>query len=330
MRLVSFSTLGDGLARSHVGAELGEQVLDLTLASILRFVADEHLSIETASRFARALVPGDMTEFIAGGRRTLETARQTIEWSRAREDLAAEALLDRKRLHLLPVVPRPPLIRDFMGFERHLANIYPRLGREIPPEWYNLPIYYKGNPFSVGAHGETIGIPSYSDEMDFEFEIAAVIGRGGADIPRAEAMAHVYGFTIYNDFSARDIQRREMTVGLGPAKGKDFRKAHVFGPCLVTIDEIGDIYAKATEGKVNGEVWSSGTVGEMHWRFEDMIAHASMDEELRPGEIIGSGTVGDGSAAERGGKLAAGDRVDLFVEGIGVLSNTVTRAASGA
>lgn len=323
MRLLSFKSSGDWLSPVRVGAETELGIVDLHLASLLRFETDDRLPIEVAQRFADALVPTDMTDFVAGGERTLTAARESLEWVASNPGAASRARFDADGILRLPVVPKPPLIRDFMGFEKHLSNIYPRLGREIPPEWYELPIYYKGNPQSVGAHGEDIAIPSYSDEMDFEFEIAAVIGRGGMNIPRDEAMSHIYGFTIYNDFSARDIQRREMAVGLGPAKGKDFNKAHVFGPCLVTIDEIGDIYEKRTEGRVNGEVWSSGRMSDMHWRFEDMIAHASMDETLHSGEILGSGTVGDGSAAERGEKLKPGDRVELYVEGIGTLVNRV-------
>ncbi len=326
MRLISFAVPDLGGASASVGAYLGEEIIDLHHATVLRLVSSEHIPVESARRFAEALSPRDMTAFIAGGRLTLESARQAIDWCASEPENSRAALVDRGTLTLLPVVPKPPLIRDFMGFEKHLKNIYPRLGREIPPEWYNLPIYYKGNPASVGAHGDRIAIPSYSDEMDFEFEIAAVIGRGGTNIAREDAMSHVFGFTIYNDFSARDIQRREMSVGLGPAKGKDFRRAHVFGPCIVTRDEIGDIYTKTTEGQVNGETWSRGIVGEMHWRFEDMIAHASRDEELHPGEIFGSGTVGDGSAAERGLKLKPGDRVDLTVQEIGTLSNEVAPA----
>ena len=153
---------------------------------------------------------------------------------------------------LLPPIPRPPLLRDFMAFETHLKNIYPRLGREIPPEWYNLPIYYKGNSGSLGTHGQDVPIPSWADALDYEFELAMVIGKAGKDIPREQAMDHVFGFMIYNDFSERGIQGREMSVGLGPAKGKDFHNAHVFGPYLVTRDEIADPYNLRMTSRLNG------------------------------------------------------------------------------
>ena len=323
MRLVSFKPSADPLETAHVGAVDGDRVLDLHRAGIQRLMANEYLPRGTAGSIADALSPRDMTTFIAGAVRVLDFARETLTVSASEPDLFAGSWHDMERLRWLPVIPKPPLIRDFMGFEAHLKNIYPKLGREIPPEWYNLPIYYKGNPQSVGAHGQAIVIPALGDEMDFEFEIAAVIGRGGRNIDPNNAMDHVYGFTIYNDFSARAIQKREMSVGLGPAKGKDFDGAHVFGPYLVTCDEVGDIYSKATSGTVNGLPWCSGLMSDMHWRFEDMIAHASKDEMLHPGEILGSGTVGNGSAAERGESLKAGDRIELTVEGLGTLVNTL-------
>jgi 2-keto-4-pentenoate hydratase/2-oxohepta-3-ene-1,7-dioic acid hydratase in catechol pathway len=138
-------------------------------------------------------------------------------------------------------------------------------------------------------------------------------------------MEHIYGFMIYDDFSARDIQKREMSVGLGPAKGKDFGKAHVFGPWLVTRDEIPDVYNLAMMAEVSDVSWCTSSTGTMYWRFEDMIAHASRDERLVPGEIFGSGTVGGGSAAERGEVLKRGDAVALRVERLGTLNNRIGR-----
>jgi 2-keto-4-pentenoate hydratase/2-oxohepta-3-ene-1,7-dioic acid hydratase in catechol pathway len=224
---------------------------------------------------------------------------------------------------LLAPIPRPPLLRDFMAFETHLRNIYPRLGREIPAEWYNLPIYYKGNAGSIGAHGQDVPIPAWADTLDYEFELAMVIGTGGKDIPHERAMDHVFGFMIYNDFSERVIQGREMSVGLGPAKGKDFHNAHVFGPCLVTRDEVPDPYALGMTSRLNGTVNCEASSGTMHWRYEDMIAHASHSEALVPGEIFGTGTVGNGSLAERGESLQRGDVIELEVEHLGTLRNRV-------
>lgn len=223
----------------------------------------------------------------------------------------------------LPAVPEPPLLRDFMAFEQHLRNIYPGLGREIPPQWYEFPAYYKGNPAATGAHGDDVAMPSYADTLDLEFEVAAVIGREAVDVPAERARNHIAGWCIWNDFSAREMQARELAVGLGPAKGKDFISAHVLGPVLVTADEVPDPYALAMQARVDGEVWTQGTTGDMHWSFEQMIEHASRSERLRVGEVIGSGTVGGGSGAEQGRWLEAGAQVELEVERLGVLRNRV-------
>ena len=281
---------------------------------------------DAAARLAAAIFPPGMVDFIATGDVGMDAARQALAWAADHPDHDGSPA----RIHyapddvtLLPPIPRPPLLRDFMAFETHLRNIYPRLGRDIPPEWYNLPIYYKGNSGSLGAHGQDVPIPSWADTLDYEFELALVIGKPGKDIPRERAMEHVFGFMIYNDFSERGIQAREMSVGLGPAKGKDFHNAHVFGPYLVTRDEIADPYNLRMTSRLNGEVNCDDNSGTMHWKFEDMIAHASMSETLAVGEIFGTGTVGNGSLAERGESLQRGDVIELEVQGLGVLRNRV-------
>jgi 2-keto-4-pentenoate hydratase/2-oxohepta-3-ene-1,7-dioic acid hydratase in catechol pathway len=327
MRLVSFQIPTPMGLQTRIGALDGQgRVVDLAAAYRLKLLS-EGLAERAAARISAALLPGDMVGLIEGAERSLDAAQAAIDWAAhcgAESAAGGVAIVHEMRsLAMLPPVPRPPLLRDFMAFETHLKNIYPRLGREIPPEWYNLPVYYKGNPGSLATHGDDIPMPSYAEELDFEFELAFVIGKGGANVPREQAMAHVFGYTIYNDFSARAIQSREMSVGLGPAKGKDFRRGHVFGPWLVTADEIPDVYDLHMVARVNGEVWCDANSGTIHWRIADMIAHASLDEELRPGELIGSGTVGNGSGAERGQLLKRGDVVELEVDRIGVLRNRV-------
>lgn len=333
MRLVSFTTEVAGVGRRHhLGALASDAttVVDLPAAAQARLVA-RGLPVSAATRVAAGLVPAELRAFVENAGLGLDAAREALTWV---ETTGTElgptgtALVhELAAVTMRPAVPEPSLIRDFMAFEQHLRNIYPRLGREIPEEWFALPVYYKGNPQSVGAHLDEIVMPDYAEgRLDFEFEVAAVIGRGGRDIAVEDAMSHVYGYTIYDDFSARDIQAREMSVGLGPAKGKDFDRAHVLGPWLVTADEIADPYALAMRADVNGEAWTSGSTGDMHWRFEQMIAHASRGETLRPLEVFGSGTVGGGSAAERGATLGAGDVVELRVDGLGLLRNTIVAA----
>jgi 2-keto-4-pentenoate hydratase/2-oxohepta-3-ene-1,7-dioic acid hydratase in catechol pathway len=304
------------------------RVVDLNAGYELVLRRKHGLVEDTARRIAAAVVPASMRSFLEGADISREAARCVLDAiaQQAYVD-AGEVVVPVETAQPLAPIPDPPLIRDFMAFEEHLLNIYPRLGREIPPTWYEMPVYYKGNPASIGAAGDVIDLPSYADTLDFEFELAAVIGRPGTDISAEDALDHVAGYMIYNDFSARDIQQREMSVGLGPAKGKDFTKAHVFGPWLVTTDEVPDVYALAMRAEVNGRLWCESSTSTMHWRFEDMIAHASRDEGLRVGEIFGSGTVGGGSGAERGESLSPGDTVVLTVEHLGTLSNQVGKPA---
>jgi 2-keto-4-pentenoate hydratase/2-oxohepta-3-ene-1,7-dioic acid hydratase in catechol pathway len=321
MRLVSFalpSIMGPQIRTGALDAD--GLIVDLAAAHRLKLI-DEGLAPAAAARLSSALLPGDMVHLIEGGARSLDAAREALDWAATHVAALPDVVVNGARM--LAPIPRPPMLRDFMGFEQHLLNIFPALGREIPPEWYKLPVYYKGNPGSIATHGEEIPIPSYGDRLDIEFELAFVIGLGGRDIPAARAREHIFGYMIYNDFSERTIQAREMSVGLGPAKGKDFDRGHVLGPTLVTADEIPDIYNLRMTARVNGEVWCDTNSGTIHWTFEQMIAHVSTDETLRPGEILGSGTAGGGSGAERGTLLRRGDVVELEVERLGILRNTV-------
>jgi 2-keto-4-pentenoate hydratase/2-oxohepta-3-ene-1,7-dioic acid hydratase in catechol pathway len=326
MRLVSFelSTVTGPLTR--IGAVLPDGRYADLQSAYRAVLGDNGASREGAARLAAATIPSDMVAFIQNGTTALDAAQSALDWVTAKDEAGpdgATLVFAPGAVKLLAPVPRPPLIRDFMAFETHLKNIYPKLGREIPPQWYELPVYYKGNPSAVGGEGDIVPMPAYATNMDFEFEFAAVIGRGGSNIQRADALSHIYGYMIYNDFSAREIQQREMSVGLGPAKGKDFEKGHVFGPWLVTADEIPDIYALRMQATVNGQPWCDTSTSTMHWRFDQMIAHASMNEMLVAGEIFGSGTVGGGSAAEVGKTLAKGDKVVLTMDRLGTLSNAI-------
>jgi 2-keto-4-pentenoate hydratase/2-oxohepta-3-ene-1,7-dioic acid hydratase in catechol pathway len=276
-------------------------------------------------------------------------------WRRARSLVEAppdDARVDAAGCRLLAPLPRPPQVRDFMAFERHVLQAFAAAFRMRamraqapeerdallaqaaayrPPEaWYRQPLYYKANRFAVTGPGEDVRWPSYSQLMDYECELACVIGTGGRDIRASRARQHVFGFTIFNDFSARDAQAIEMAGGLGPAKGKDFDGANAFGPCLVTLDEIGDPYGLEMIVRVNGVERSRGSSGDMHWKFEDMIAHVSQGETLHPGEILGSGTVGDGCGLEQLRFLDDGDTVEIEIQPIGVLRNRVVRSGAPA
>lgn len=331
MKLLSFETAGDQGRTAHLGALVSGdadegELIDLTAAT-RALLASESMADEGAKRIATALVPGSLLGFIEGGARSRDLADEALAAALQRgwenDPLGARIRYSTKEITHLPAITAPPLLRDFMAFEKHLLNVFPRLGREIPDEWYRRPVYYKGNPSAIGAHEQDVAIPAYADRLDLEFEFAAIIGRAGIDIAEEDALSHIFGYTVYDDFSARDIQSAEMTVGLGPAKGKDFLGAHVLGPVVVTADELGSPYALGMSALVNGEQWTEGSSSDMHWRFEQMVAYASRDELVRVGEVFGSGTVGDGSGAEQGKWLESGDVVELTVEGIGTLRNRV-------
>src|SRR5712692_3073322 len=230
-------------------------------------------------------------------------------------------------------IPHPPNLRDFYGFEDHVKAARAKRGLEMPPEWYEFPAFYYSNPSVIYGPEENVPIPSYTKALDFELEIACVIGKPGMNIPETEAESFIAGYTIMNDWSARDIQQREMKVGLGPAKAKDF--ATSLGPWLVTKDELEDKQVAPSKFRlemtatVNSKRLSHGNMEEMYWSFPQMIARASQSVQLQPGEIFGSGTVGTGSILELGADahrwLEPGDVVELEIERLGKLANKVIR-----
>jgi len=270
----------------------------------------------------------DMLSLIEAGPAALDRARAV-----AATPKLTHAMAD---VRLLAPLPRPPRMRDFLCFELHVrqsrANRYlfgqgtERLDPakiEIARVWYERPVYYKGNPFSVVGHDAEVRWPAYSSIIDYELEIGVVIGRGGRNVAAADALGHVFGYTVFNDFSARDEQYREMQGQLGPAKGKDFDTGNALGPWITTADEIGDPQNLEMIARVNGETWSRGNTRDMHHRFRDIIAYSSLEETLVPGEILGSGTVGGGCGNELGRFMKDGDVIELEVGGIGVLRNRI-------
>ena len=229
---------------------------------------------------------------------------------------------------------KPNTLRDGYAFERHVMTANKNRGRDVPKEWYDFPVFYFTNPNAIFGHDDEIPFPHYTDAMDYELEIAAVIGKAGMNIKAEDVEQYIFGYTIFNDWSARDVQRKEMMVGLGPAKGKDFASA--LGPVIVTREALADkamgrpgVYDLAMTARVNGVEMSRGNFKDMHWSFGEIIARASDSVMLYPGDVIGSGTVGTGCLLEltkfQGPWLKEGDVVELEIERIGVLRNTVRR-----
>ena len=264
-----------------------------------------------------------MLEIVEGGQNALDRAHEALKHS--------PTVLAVGNVTLLAPIPHPPQMRDFLCFEKHLKQAFEAVGKlrgtptRIPEVWYERPLFYHPSRFSVCGPDAEVPWPSYTERLDFELEFGCYIGRPGKDIPKERAREHIFGYTIFNDFSARDEQTKEMAGQLGPGKGKDFDNANAMGPCLVTADELGDPYRLEMVVRVNGEEWGRGNSRDMHWKFEDCIAHASRSETLHAGEFFGSGTVGNGCGLESLRFLKPNDVVELEVEGIGKLRNRVVK-----
>lgn len=328
MRLVTFR---DAVGCQRAGAliESDTLIVDLAQAS----------SIQNGTALP---VFGSVLALVEIGEEALAAAQTLV----ARAPTAAVIARDTVKL-CAPIQP-PPQMRDCSCFELHLKQAFAaarrsrvahlpdpeevlrqmntRADERVIDTFNRQPIYYKCNRFAVIGPDDDVIWPSYSKTMDFELEFACYIGRKAKDVPREKARDYIVGYTIFNDMSARDAQALEMPGMLGPAKSKDFDTGNVMGPCLVTSDELPDPYDLTMIARVNGEEWGRGTTRDMRWSFEDVIAHISRSETLYPGEVLGSGTVGNGCGLEHQRFLKPNDIVELEVEGIGVLRSRVTRS----
>jgi 2-keto-4-pentenoate hydratase/2-oxohepta-3-ene-1,7-dioic acid hydratase in catechol pathway len=283
-----------------------------------------------------------MVSLIDAGPSGLDDARAAFEKLGKDADLSVAVA----STEILAPVPEPRQMRDGMSFPLHIVQA-PHGGRklaarargdmaelarlnaeplpELPEIYRKQPIFYITNRFSVKGPNTTVKWPRYSKVMDYELELGIITKGKGANISAAKAGDHIFGFTIFNDFSARDAQMIEMEGRLGPAKGKSFDGGNVLGPWIVTPDEIGDPYKLKMEARVNGETRSTSVSDGMLFSFEEIIAHVTKDETLMPGEFIGSGTVGNGCGLELGIFLEHGDNIELEIEKIGILKNKVER-----
>ena len=339
MRLVSFNYID---RQPRAGALVGQAVIDLAAAAPLVFEdleqqrwelldilrgAPEGMGLDGAIEIMAAVLDqlgvSDANEFgevLAPGRGL----------SGAIAIGGVEMVLPLDEVRLVAPLPRPNSLRDFFAFEQHVAATHLNRGQDVPYAWYEIPVFYYGNHSAIYGPNADIPLPR-TRELDYELEVACVIGRAGRDIAEEDAEAYIAGYTIMNDWSARDLQREEMQVGMGPAKGKDF--ATSLGPWLATPDELADLalsdgrFNLSMIARVNGEERSRGNFRDIYYTFAQMIARASRDATLYPGDVLGSGTVGSGCLLELTGGagpwLEAGDEVELEVGGLGVLRNRI-------
>lgn len=275
-------------------------------------------------------LPVALLAFLEGGPEMGETAR---EIARLLDEVGVEGLdfvLPALGTPLLSPLPTPRSFRDFYAFEEHVKTARGRRGLEMVPEWYHFPVFYFSNHNAFVGPEQDVPRPRYTEWLDYELEIACVIGKEGRDITPENALEHIAGLTVLNDWSARDIQREEVKVGLGPAKGKDF--ATSMGPYLLTLDELEDVRDGARwdltmTARVNGRELSRGNVRQIYFSFAELIARASDGVTLYPGDVIGSGTVGTGCILELGTDvhrwLEPGDVVEMEIERLGILRNRI-------
>jgi 2-keto-4-pentenoate hydratase/2-oxohepta-3-ene-1,7-dioic acid hydratase in catechol pathway len=315
MKLVTFSS---GRLPSGGGERLG-------------VLQDDERVVDVAASARRRSESGDpafasMQALVEGGAPALTALRALLA------EPAQLVLTPLAAVRLLAPLPRPEQIRDCLCFEEHLTNLMARTEAAsgsvsaaqlaMHATFKERPIYYKANRFAVVGPDSDVSWPAYSKLMDYELELAAVIGKRGKNLRPEAVREHIFGFTIFNDLSARDQQMLEMPGMLGPSKSKDFDGANVLGPCIVTADEFDETRA-GMRVRVNGDLRSEGSSASMSLSFADLIAYISRDETLHPGEIICSGTVGKGCGFEIGKFMQHGDVVELVIDGIGVLRTRV-------
>ena len=327
MKLVTFRTPDRA---THAGVVFGERVFTLDYPTVLELLRDPEglaKAHNVLRESGKEYIQNEPDSPAPLAEAALSMVSKVIHERRAAEYTLHE-------LVLLPPIPDPPSVRDFYAFEQHVKTVRARRGVEMIPEWYEIPTFYFSNNSEIYGHDEPIPYPVGSNELDIELEIACVIGREGKDIPVEEAAEYIAGYTIMNDWSARDFQFKEMKLNLGPAKGKDF--ATSIGPWLVTPDELasrrqesgaGECYDMTMIARVNGKEISRGNFNQICYSFPQMIAYASRNASLRAGDVLGSGTVGTGCIREVGIEvqpwLQRGDVVELEIEGIGVLRNRI-------
>jgi 2-keto-4-pentenoate hydratase/2-oxohepta-3-ene-1,7-dioic acid hydratase in catechol pathway len=260
-------------------------------------------------------LPSTMLEFLQRSEELMPAARLAVSEAKAS---ALHALQD---VRLLAALPNPPALRDFFAFEDHAKAAALRRHEALPKQWYDVPAYFKGNHREIYGPEDEIPWPWYTRRLDFECEVACVVGRKGRDLSPEEAASCIFGYMIFNDFSARDIQKKELANLMGPGKGKDF--ANAFGPFLASADEADPRRDFAMKVRVNGEQWAEGHFKDQYWGFPLLLSHISQCETVYPGDVLGSGAFHKGCGLDLDRWIRPGDVVELEVPILGVLRNRI-------
>jgi 2-keto-4-pentenoate hydratase/2-oxohepta-3-ene-1,7-dioic acid hydratase in catechol pathway len=276
-------------------------------------------------------LPRSMFEFLEQCESNLNIAQGLLQLS-----VDDKGVYPLNKVRLSAPLPNPKSFRDFYAFEQHVKSARENRGLKMIPEWYQIPVFYFSNHLAIKGPDDRVSKPIECKWLDYELEVACIIGKKGRNIPAEEAENHIFGYCILNDWSARDLQRQEMKVGLGPAKGKDF--ATSIGPWIITKDEMdplrcGKGFDLNMQARINGIPLSMGNMKDIYYSFGEMIERASAGVTLYPGEIIGSGTVGTGCILELGTEvhrwLEPGDVVELEIDKLGVLKNSIVTDEAG-
>lgn len=305
-------------------------IIDVNLVWQKQFELDGVFDAKTkANETVPFLLSHFLTQFQEGSHEMLDETHDLFQ------DLSKEGILktndgadlsfdlnDDKEVSLGCPIDKINCYRDFYAHEKHVVKGFEKRNEPIPEAWYEIPAYYKGATAGFIGPEATIPWPSYTNKLDYELEFGVVIGKDGKNIKAENALDHIFGYTIFNDISARDIQKKEMAVRLGPAKGKDF--CSVVGPVIVTADEFkGKEPNLLMTATINGEEWSRGYTGDSHYTWAQMIEHASKEEWILATDFMGSGTVGTGCGLEIDKWIKPSDTIILEIEGIGKLKNII-------
>lgn len=327
MKICSFEINSNYPKTSRMGILDGHKIIDLNFALALHLQKQGYKNVFER---ANAKLSSSLYTNLTTQEDLLKKLQDTLGMAQSLLKSGDEKLSDgtpitfenEKSASLRKPLDKIGIYRDFFVHEKHVAKGFQKRNEPVPPAWYEIPVYYKGATAGFIGPNEEVLWPSYTDVLDYELELAIVIARDGKNIKASNATDYILGYTILNDISARDIQRKEMSARLGPSKGKDF--CSIIGPVIVTQDEFGKNEPNLTmTAKINGEEWSRGQSGDGQYTFAQMMEFASKDEWLLAGDLIGSGTVGTGCGLELDKWIKAGDVLELEVEKIGILKNKV-------